>query len=362
MPELASGLGDILGPEDAEWLALRFSIFSVADLLGYLPEGYLDPIPEKAIPSITADSLARITARVVEISERRLRISGRTKLVLTATVREDGHELDVIWNDQDEGTDSLEPGHRVSLAGRVVKINGNLVLLDPELDVLDLPSTKRLTLTPVPVYPGCDPNEGDELNSCVVATLKSIWPLPVFIKSPTNRPIDRSELAIALRGLHDPHTVEERDRALPAREWVKSILADQPYPHQGELPYPRLIKTPKDAEDYAKEVLASLGYLGVSVTPPGADGGVDARGKDVVAQVKLEGTKTGSPKLQALSGIASHEKRQAVFFSLAGYSSEAVKWANDTGMILIEFDYGGGVVPVSEAAYELFSGLRTQVH
>jgi len=76
-----------------------------------------------------------------------------------------------------------------------------------------------------------------------------------------------------------------------------------------------------------------------------------------VAQVKLEGVKTDSQKVQALSGIAAHEQRTAVFFSLAGYTSDAVKWAEKTDMALFEFDYAGEVQPRSIRAGQLIAGL-----
>jgi len=44
------------------------------------------------------------------------------------------------------------------------------------------------------------------------------------------------------------------------------------------------------AEEYAAEVMRALGFFDAQVTGSGADGGVDVRAKDAVAQVKMEGS------------------------------------------------------------------------
>jgi hypothetical protein len=129
------------------------------------------------------------------------------------------------------------------------------------------------------------------------------------------------------------------------------------------MPVPRLIKTPQDAETLARDILAALGFVGVGLTTEGRDGGVDVRGRDVVAQVKLEGVKTDAPRVQALSGVALHEGRQAAFFSLAGYTSAAVAWAEKAGVALFEFDYAGGVEARSQAAGRLLlTGSRSSTN
>ncbi|HEX6509203.1 MAG TPA: hypothetical protein VF221_16365, partial [Chloroflexota bacterium] len=42
--------------------------------------------------------------------------------------------------------------------------------------------------------------------------------------------------------------------------------------------------------------------------------------------------------------------KAAAFFSLGGYSRDALKWAEETGMGLFEFDYGGGIAARSVVA------------
>lgn len=169
-----------------------------------------------------------------------------------------------------------------------------------------------------------------------------------------------------LRRVHCP---ADAQTAEPVYDPVASAsLADllrdastEEYRHQrpeaarGLLPPPRLIKTHREAEEYAAEVLWALGFTDAEPTPPGADGGVDVLGSGVVAQVKMEGVPTGRPVLQAIAGIASVEGARALVFSLAGYTPQALDWAERAHVACFEFAFDGVVEPRSSAATELLT-------
>ncbi|MCD1287801.1 MULTISPECIES: restriction endonuclease [unclassified Brevibacterium] len=120
------------------------------------------------------------------------------------------------------------------------------------------------------------------------------------------------------------------------------------------LPSPRLIKTPRDAEIYAAEVMEATGFTNVVPTGLGADGGIDVESTEAIAQVKLEGRRSSREQLQRLYGIAAHRDVLALFFSLGGYSAQAIQWAEETGMHLFEFEFDGTVIPRSSLAKQLF--------
>lgn len=122
------------------------------------------------------------------------------------------------------------------------------------------------------------------------------------------------------------------------------------------LPAPRLIKTPRDAELYAAEVMEASGFSNVALTGLSADGGVDVEATEAVAQVKLEGRPSSREQLQRLYGIAAHRDVLALFFSLGGYSSPAIEWAEETGMLLFEFEFDGTISPRSPMGEKLFGG------
>jgi hypothetical protein len=110
------------------------------------------------------------------------------------------------------------------------------------------------------------------------------------------------------------------------------------HPPRPEL---RLIRTPKDAECAAAAWMRWMGYDDAEVTGPGADGGVDVTSRRSVAQVKTETLPVGRPALQRLHGVAMADSKEGLFFSLSGYTSQAVEWADLAGMPLFRFDLQG---------------------
>lgn len=120
-----------------------------------------------------------------------------------------------------------------------------------------------------------------------------------------------------------------------------------------ELPTPRLIKTPWDAEEYAAEVMCAMGFTNVLVSSAGPDGGIDVASEEALAQVKLEGRASTREQLQRLTGITLTRGTTALFFSLAGYTKSALEWAEATDMALFEFAYDGSLAAKSSLAVEL---------
>lgn len=122
----------------------------------------------------------------------------------------------------------------------------------------------------------------------------------------------------------------------------------------GHEPRRRRLRTPDDAEVAAAEWLRHWGFRDVEAFPGGGpDGGVDLRGSGIVGQVKATRTPVGRPVVQQIFGIAAAEGATAVVFSLSGYSSEAVGWADRTGVMLFVFDLQGRPSAANWAASRL---------
>lgn len=116
------------------------------------------------------------------------------------------------------------------------------------------------------------------------------------------------------------------------------------------MPAKRLLTSADDAERYARDYLVHLGYTDARVTGAGPDGGVDVQSSRAVAQVKMEAVKSGAPYVQALFGIAALRGVTGIFFSLAGYTTKAVEFADQAGLLLFQFMFDGSVAPASAAA------------
>jgi hypothetical protein len=116
------------------------------------------------------------------------------------------------------------------------------------------------------------------------------------------------------------------------------------------LPTPRLIRTDRDAEEVVAEWMTWMGFQDARVTPVGPDCGVDVESHDAVAQVKARKARIGRPDLQGLYGEAMKRGKRPLFFSLGGYTSKAIEWAEWVGMPLFAFDHQGEPVPASPDA------------
>lgn len=113
----------------------------------------------------------------------------------------------------------------------------------------------------------------------------------------------------------------------------------------------------RDAEELAEWHLKSvLGVREVRRTPSGNDGGVDVRGRGVVAQVKFWQKPVGSPDLQRLVGAALEQK--SVFYSLSGYTSSAIDYAERAEVALFEFTIYADVKPANYHARVALSSAK----
>ena len=105
----------------------------------------------------------------------------------------------------------------------------------------------------------------------------------------------------------------------------------------------------QEAEALATWHMQKLGFDDAKMTPPGADGGLDVRATDAVAQVKHYATPIGAPVVQQLRG-AAHGQGTAIFYSRSGYTKSAVEYANGAAVALFTYDESGVVQPFNHAA------------
>ena len=111
-----------------------------------------------------------------------------------------------------------------------------------------------------------------------------------------------------------------------------------------------LIRQPADAERSAAMWMRYWGWIDAQETGAGTDGGKDAVASDAIAQVKAHMNPIGRPDLQNLFGVAASEGKQGLFFSLMGYTAQALEWAEEADLPLFRFDLQGAPEPVNGAA------------
>lgn len=117
-----------------------------------------------------------------------------------------------------------------------------------------------------------------------------------------------------------------------------------------------LVTTPKQAELNAAEAMRSWGYVDAVSPMHGADGGIDVRSSQALAQVKFRGSKAGRPEIQNLVGARGSDSSKALlFFDFKGYSPQAIEYANQMNIGLYTYDHSGKVTPVNDAARQLMA-------
>lgn len=94
-----------------------------------------------------------------------------------------------------------------------------------------------------------------------------------------------------------------------------------------------MIRTFQDAEQSALDWMRFYGFLDVRLAPDGRAQGVDVESESVVAQVKTEVGYTSRPVVQQIFGEASlRAVKNAVVFSLGGFTDDALIWAEEVGV------------------------------
>lgn len=100
------------------------------------------------------------------------------------------------------------------------------------------------------------------------------------------------------------------------------------------------ITNPHDAELNAAKVMRGFGYLDARATPVGTDAGLDLISRHIVGQVKNWHKPIGRPALQNLKGSCLDD-RHTVFFSLSGYTPQAIEYSKLVQMTLYQYDKSG---------------------
>lgn len=116
-------------------------------------------------------------------------------------------------------------------------------------------------------------------------------------------------------------------------------------------PEPRQITTWQEAEENAAVWMRDWGFFDAKVTQGGADGGIDVKASSALAQVKWKRAATGRPAVQSLVGARMGDQHRSLFFfSLGGFTRQAVEYARKMDVALFGFDSFGRVTPMSPAA------------
>lgn len=160
------------------------------------------------------------------------------------------------------------------------------------------------------------------------------------------------------------HRDDDEPQAVDPIEPLDWPVIDQPAEWAGGQPEPRLVRDALEAEHLASDWVRWMGWRDAAVTRFTGDGGIDVLGTEdgepaVAAQVKFEAKPTGRPAVQNLYGASVGEGcTHHLFFSSAGYTREALDWADRVGVALFRFALDGTIEPVNNVADKLMEGAE----
>lgn len=121
------------------------------------------------------------------------------------------------------------------------------------------------------------------------------------------------------------------------------------------------VRTWRDAETLAVSVLRAWGHPDATVTNAGADGGIDVRGRHVLAQVKHRSAPTGRPDIQRLFGARGTGTEDLFFFSGSGYSPQAIDYGEVHDIGLFSYTADGTMTAHTRTADALMPRVETAV-
>lgn len=116
------------------------------------------------------------------------------------------------------------------------------------------------------------------------------------------------------------------------------------------------------AESNAVQWLRWLGHPDAERTRSGADDGIDVRSVNAVAQVKWYGKPVGVRPLRELVGAAERSTVKLYFFCNAGFTRDAIRYADRVDIALFVFSPANGLMSAANtSAVQLFAA-STQRH
>ncbi len=192
----------------------KLGIYTLYDLLFYFPHRYEDFSHIVPINQLEIEQTATIQGQIIEIENRR---SFRRKMIITeAIIQDETGAIKAIWFNQPFLAQSLSPGQKVSLAGKVVLYNESICLSNPIYEFLSQ-EAKNIFLTHtgklIPIY-----HETYGLTSKYLRSLiKSFLPLADRIKDYLPEIIKKRQKLIdintAVKQIHFPKDYQWLEKA-----------------------------------------------------------------------------------------------------------------------------------------------------
>ena len=189
----------------------RLGLKTVKDLLWHFPFRYEDWREISTIAGLRAGDEKTIQGEVGEISLKR---TPRKRMFITeALVSDETGSIRVLWFNQPYVRHSLQKGKLVSLAGKAVLYKNELVLQNPNYEILGIKKEASHTARLVPIYPETKGLTSKGIRYLIKPILESLEKIPEFIPADVLEELKLPEINSALRQIHLPQKGSEANLA-----------------------------------------------------------------------------------------------------------------------------------------------------
>ncbi|MBI1908176.1 ATP-dependent DNA helicase RecG [Candidatus Uhrbacteria bacterium] len=200
----------------------RLGLTTLEDAIYDFPFRYDDLSSVLPIAEIRAGQKVTVQGRISAIDNRKSAKSHR--MIVTEAIVEDGTgKIKAVWFHQGFLTKVLKPGVIVSLAGKVDDRYG-LSLVNPVYEVIGNATTTRHTGRIVPIYrlTGALTQKARRLitEKAIACVHEVVEWMPEYIRKDANL----IALAMALREMHFPESVESKDKAIYRLKFDEFLL------------------------------------------------------------------------------------------------------------------------------------------
>ena len=154
---------------------------------------------------------------------------------------------------------------------------------------------------------------------------------------------------------------KEMDQISSALYWFEKaylkghVKAKKSFDALKKMPPAQYNLSPRDAELVSAKWMRYWGYLDAKATPVGPDGGIDVIASHAVAQVKYRNVKTSRTEINEFHGSAEGSGKDELYFSLSGYTQQALERASEKSIALFVFNDHGIPKPVNTIANKIAS-------
>ncbi len=235
MADLTTPLGQVVGKTSANPLAKHRGLYTVGDLLDFVPRRYNPPGKLTDLSGLAEGEDVTVVARVDRATTRPMR--QRRGRMLNAIITDGTHELDLTFFSAYGHEGRLLPGALGMFSGVVGRYQGTWQLTHPDYDILDPEgddaAVEKHMSHLIPIYlPAGKPMPSWKVRKAVEIVLASLDDIPDHLPRNVRERRALVDLMSMYRLLHQPATEADVSRARLRRRYdeaftVQTVLAQR---------------------------------------------------------------------------------------------------------------------------------------